>query len=72
MKTKSKWASRKLFVFLFISLNFTSFFVLTALFAQSSLTAIGISIITSLAFFGAVYCGSNVVDKFLQLKHPKE
>ena len=72
MKQSNKWGSRKLFVFMFISVNFSVFFALTVFFANDSLTAIGISIITSLAFFGAAYCGANVLDKFLQLRQPKE
>lgn len=72
MEKKNKWASRKLFIFLYVSLLFSGFFGMTALQAPSALIVIGTTIIWVIGLFGAAYCSMTLVDKLLDLKGRKK
>jgi len=63
-----KWFSRKLFVFLFTSFLFAAGFYITVINAPQHTSTIGMTIIVTIGFFASVYCGSNVMDKYLKLK----
>ncbi len=59
-----KWLSRKLFVMLLTNITFIGLFILTLLQSPGSITVIGNTLILTIGFFNAAYCGANVLDKF--------
>lgn len=63
-----KWLSRKLFVMLLTNAVFAGFFILTLQQSPGSITVIGNTLILTIGFFNAAYCGTNVLDKFVQRK----
>jgi hypothetical protein len=63
-----KWLSRKLFVMLLTNAVFTGMFIFTLQLSPSSIAIIGNTLIVMIGFFNAVYCGANVMDKFLRVK----
>lgn len=63
-----KWLSRKLFVMLLTNAVFTGMFIFTLQLSPGSIGIIGNTLIIMIGFFNAVYCGANVLDKYMRVK----